>query len=110
MIHFGSNGGFQAVNLMIQLGIRRILLLGFDMKIASGDSIFGAAHWFGNHPNRTVSPYKKFVEEFNGAAAILCKENAYSGAEHTSVCIVNCTRDSALKCFPVMTLREALPL
>jgi hypothetical protein len=42
-IGWGGNGGFHAINLAIQFGARRIVLVGFDMNLQRG------YHWFGRH-------------------------------------------------------------
>lgn len=91
-IHTGSNSGAQAINLAYLLGAKRILLTGYDMKIAKS----GATHWFGSHPNNTVSPYAKFIQSFEQIA----KQNLVE--------IINCTRDTALNCFPKMKIQEAI--
>jgi len=92
VIHTGANSAFQALNLAVLGGARRVLLLGVDLK---------GPHWFGDHPtglNRT-SPYPVFRASFEAVAPQL----AEIGVE-----VVNCSRSSALQCFPKMTLRAAL--
>lgn len=86
-IRGGGNSGYQAVNLAYQLGAKRIVLLGFDM--------FGT-HFFGDHPVGLGrdSPFKLFIESF---------ETITSEVE-----IINCTRRSALNCFPKMSLELVL--
>jgi hypothetical protein len=46
VLHYGSNSGFQAVNLAIVWGAARIVLVGFDMRVVGGKR-----HFFGDHPN-----------------------------------------------------------
>lgn len=95
-VHYGSNSGFQAINLAILMGARRVLLVGFDMHTR------GHRHFFGDHPE-PLSNYMKFetlVPTFRRAAALLP-----SGIE-----IINCTPGSALDCFPIMPLEDALCL
>jgi hypothetical protein len=92
----GSNSGYAATHLAIHLGAARIVLCGFDMRVADN----GMAHWFGDHhwrgPHRT--DYSLFLYHFRNAAK-----------EFTSRAqIVNATPGSALKCFPSMDLKEAL--
>lgn len=95
-IHYGGNSGFQAVNLALLFGARRIVLVGFDMHAAGGKS-----HFFGEHPPRLrrSTNYERFVPAFAEAAKSLPK-----GA------IINATPGSALRCFPMMPLDEALRL
>lgn len=91
----GSNSGYAATHLAINLGAARIVLCGFDMRVV-GDR----AHWFGDHhwrgPHRT--DYSIFLYHFRNAAKEFLKR-----AE-----ILNATPGSALTCFPMMDLKEAL--
>ena len=95
VIHYGSNSGFQAVNLALQFGARRVVLVGFDMRLVDG-----ARHFFGDHPAplRNGGSYTNFIRAFRGAAATL----------PANVEIVNATPGSALKCFPMMALKDAI--
>lgn len=94
-IHHGSNSGYQAVNLAYILGADRILLLGYDMKPAPD----GTTHFFGDHPPelRRNSPYGQFFEAFE-----TIDPDTY-GVE-----IINCSRDTALTCFPRLPIADAL--
>lgn len=94
-IHYGSNSGFQAINLAILFGAKQIFLVGFDMKAASDKT-----HFFGDHPpglthNRN---YERFIPNFERAAKLLPPE----------IEIINCTPGSALRCFPMSELPDAL--
>jgi hypothetical protein len=95
VIHYGSNSGFQAVNLAILFGAGRIVLVGFNMQVVDGKR-----HFFGDHPkplsNRTS--YRAFVSAFEKAAKSLP-----AGVE-----IINATPQSALKCFRSVDLDRAL--
>jgi hypothetical protein len=94
-IHYGSNSGFQAINLTILFGATSIVLVGFDMREVDGNPYF-----FGKHPARNVAaPYAKFAPLFAAAAKQL----------PPSIRIVNATPKSALKCWPMMDLDSALP-
>ena len=90
-IHYGvsggGNSGYQAVNLAYQLGAKTIILLGFDM--------FGD-HYFGRHPPKldVCSPFKGFIESFESITK--------------DIEIINCTRTTALTCFPRKRLTDVL--
>lgn len=90
VIHYGSNSGFQALNLALLKGATKVILVGYDMR--------GAGHFFGDHPaplhNRTS--YSEFVREFRAAA------------RRCTVPILNATPGSGLDCWPIVTLEEAL--
>lgn len=96
-IRTGSNSGYQAINLAVQLGAKRILLLGFDMKKGPG----GAEHWHGRHPEGCInsSPYPEFIKKFATAVPDL---------QRLGVEVINCTPGSALECFPRANLEAVL--
>jgi len=87
IIHLGSNSGFQALNLAVLFGVRRIILLGYDMSNQDGNT-----HWHGNHPVglRKSSDYQDFIAAFNSAFWDLTR----AGIE-----VINCSRFSKLLCF-----------
>jgi len=100
-LRHGNNGGFAAINLAYHLGARRIILLGYDMKLSAD----GAGHWHEEHPwgrlrSRTLK--EKMLPAFRGLAQELEKE----GVE-----VINANLDSALLDFPrrsLQGLRETL--
>jgi len=91
----GFNGGYQAINLAVHFGAKRIVLLGYDMTLGPA----GEGHWFGDHPDGKVSPYAQMREAFN----TLIEPLAEIGVE-----VVNCSRRTALTAFPRMSLEEAI--
>jgi len=94
----GHNGGFQAINLAVHFGARRILLLGYDMKAGDG----GRTHWFGDHadwPTRPTIYATAMLPHFAGLAAAL---------RDAGVEAINCTPDSALTVFPIQDVETAL--
>lgn len=105
LIHYGSNSGFQAINLALQFGCKRVVLVGFDMRIVptkEGESAAKAMrHFFGDHPSglSNCADYGKFIPAFKEAARKLPE-----GIE-----IINCTPGSALTCFKMAALADALP-
>ena len=90
-IRTGNNSGYQAINLAIHLGAVRILLLGYDMQ---------GQHFFGRHRDGSVPPFLVCLKNFT----TMVPELAAHGIE-----VVNCTRKTALTCFPRLPLAEALP-
>jgi hypothetical protein len=87
----GCNSGYQAINLAIQYGAGRVLLLGFDM---------GAGHWFGEHPAPLTtlqrdSDYTPFIAAFK----TMLPDLADLGVE-----VVNCSRQSRLPWFRRSTI------
>jgi hypothetical protein len=94
----GGNSGFQALNLAIQFGARQILLIGFDMSLAGGVHWYGPNKWQNaNNPND--SNFKRWIEAFEGSAALL---------KQMGVEVVNCSQTSAIRCFPQRSIEDAL--
>jgi len=97
----GRNSGYQAVNLAVLLGAARIILLGYDMGLAPD----GRKHWHPLHPGHTVNPaedttrYAMFRQVFESIVAPL---------EALGVEVLNCSRHSALTCFPRPALEAVL--
>lgn len=95
IIHYGSNSGFQALNLVLLFGATEIVMVGYDMR-----TVGGKRHFFGNHP-RTLnnsSNYEQWAPNFAKAATTLPPH----------IKIINATPGSAIKCFPFMDLQCAL--
>jgi hypothetical protein len=94
-LHYGSNSGFQAVNLALLFGATTVVLVGFDMRFVNGKQ-----HFFGSHPpplNRSTA-FQRFIDQFKVAA-----KNLPKGVE-----VINCTPGSAMTVFPIRDLKEVL--
>jgi len=94
IIATGNNSGFQAINLAYLHGFRRIILLGFDFK-NSGN------HWFGKHPSGlNKSPdMRRWIQHMRKAQPLM---------QEAGLKVINCSRDTAIDCFPQMPITEAL--
>lgn len=95
-IRTGKNSAYAAINVAVHLGAKRILLLGVDMKHAKNRQ----RHW---HPDDANWP---------GPAIPLCLSlfpTLIAPLQAAGVSVINCSRDTALTCFPRQTLEEALP-
>lgn len=92
----GRNSGAAAINLAVHLGAKRVVLLGYDMGRTNGK-----AHWFGEHPEklRAASPFGTFIAMF---------ERMVGPLEQLGVEVVNCSRTTALECFPRALLEQTL--
>ena len=92
----GGNSGFQAINLAVQFGAARVLLVDFDMRTDFG------AHWhakrvgLGDPSEMNVSSWRR----------ILDAEAPRFG--ELGVKIINCSPISALTGYPVMSFAEAI--
>jgi len=92
-IHYGSNSGYQAINLAFLMGAKLIYLLGYDMGRTGGKS-----HWFGSHPaGLCEGNYEQLVPRFTKLATDLARE----GVE-----VVNLSRATNLQCFKRSTIED----
>lgn len=93
----GKNSGYQGIGVAVHLGAVLVILLGYDMAPATD----GREHWFGSHPAaiRRASPYGSFLQKF---------ETLPEALRPLGVTVINCSRMTALKTFPRLSLAEAL--
>ena len=91
----GANGGYQQVNFATLAGAAKVLLIGYDMRFPNGRS-----HWHGGHPVKTAEDlYSTYARSYTSMLPALKK----LGVE-----VVNCTPDSAIRCFRFSTLEAEL--
>jgi hypothetical protein len=96
-IHYGSNSGFQAMNLAVHLGAKRILLLGYDMGFSDG-----RRHWHEDHKgigNPDKNSFRRWLLAFQEAKPQL---------EKLGIEVVNCSRKTALTVFRQSTIEREL--
>jgi hypothetical protein len=93
----GKNSGYQAIGLAAFFGCSRILLLGYDFQRTGGK-----VHWHPDHPRGLGNGgrFQAWVSEMS-ALAQDCVED---GIE-----VINCSRVTALQCFPRKPIQECLP-
>lgn len=93
----GGNSGFHALNIAVQFGARKIVLVGFDMRLDRG------MHWHGKHPRGLNNPRDTNLMPWrlalNGAAETLSR---------LSVEVINASEVSTLTAYPIMSLQQAL--
>lgn len=94
----GENGGFQALNLALQFGAKKIILVGYDMSVANG------VHWHGRHEGRLNNPDDKKLARF----ARWLDEAAPSIAPRARV--INASAESRLTAYEKMPFAKALRL
>lgn len=97
-IYQGANSAFQAMNLAILFGAKRIVFTGLDLSAAPD----GRKHWH-EYPEkfdrRTPNGWNIFKASFEAAAPVL---------HDMGVEVINASRRTVLECFPRMTMEEAL--
>lgn len=93
----GGNSGFQALNLAVQFGAAKIVLIGFDMDDAGGKHWYGRNGWpMSNNPDRSC--FRRWIAAFEKAAPVLA---------HRGIQVFNASPNSALRCFPLVDLEQA---
>jgi hypothetical protein len=97
VIHQGNNGGYQAINLALHFGVRRIILLGFDMTVAQG------LHWHGDHPRGLTNPDESVAQKWRRNF-----ETTIPSLQKAGVDVINCSRATALTCYPRADLDTVL--
>lgn len=97
-LRHGSNSGYQAINLAYLLGAKKIVLIGYDMKCLGNRT-----HWHNNGKQPAVvfnvALEKSFLPHFESLVEPLAK----AGVE-----VINANLDSALTCWPRVSLDEVL--
>lgn len=95
-INTGLNSGYQAIGLAYLWGASRVLLLGYDFQRTSG-----RVHWHPDHPRKLGNGgrFPAWCVEMNALATDAKRENLE---------IVNCSRQTALKCFRRSTIQAEL--
>lgn len=94
-VRHGHNSTYQALHVAIHAGARCVLLLGADM----GHGVHGPKYFYGDRIGQVRSPFALFLASF----ATLVEPLAAAGIE-----VLNCSRASALTCFPRVPLVDAL--
>lgn len=113
-IHFGGtddkgghagNSGFQAVNLAVLLGARRIILLGFDMGFGAAGEVHhhGPHRWKGPAGQALANPNETMFKIWRKGFALAAPGLAAAGIE-----VINCSRATSLDCFPRAALEDVL--
>lgn len=97
IVHSNGNSGAQAINLAVIWGYKRLILLGFDMKLGPK----GEKHHHPDHPHPCVQgqTFDEWLHKFVQIARDL---------HDLGVEVINCTPGSALKLFPMKPWNEVL--
>jgi hypothetical protein len=91
----GNNGGAQVLNLLLNMKVREIVLLGYDMKLISSKS-----HWHGGH-GLPIRPcvYFNFIESVKSIAPFL---------EKAKINVINTSPNTDLDCFTKHKLEDVV--
>lgn len=88
-IGWGGNSGFGAINLAVKFKAKRIVLVGFDLRIDKGN------HWHGSHPPHMHNPHNGNVYRWRRAIDAAAKVMEQQGIE-----VLNCSPVSKLENYP----------
>lgn len=94
---WAGNSGMQALNMVAQWGVKRILLIGYDMTIEHG------LHWHGAHVGGLPNPQEAHINRWRRLM-----DYAYAQLVERGIEAINCSPLSALKNYPRMSLEDAL--
>jgi hypothetical protein len=101
-VGWNSNSGAAAINVAVHFGVKRIILLGFDMNLDDN----GVSHWHGSHgaqndKKRKAPPFNRHLRGFPSIA---------KDAQALGVEIINANPNSAIDVFPKVALKEILSI
>lgn len=94
-VSWNSNSGAAAISLAAHFGVRRIVLLGFDMCLGPD----GETHCHKGHGNKKSPPFARHLRGF----PLIAEHAAAMGIE-----ILNASPTSAIGEFPKVSLKEVL--
>lgn len=94
-VFWNYNSGAASISLAVQLGVKKIYLLGFDMNCDGGDK----THWHKPHSKGKIPPFEKHLRGFSKIA---------KDAERLGVEIINVNPNSAISVFPKVKLDDVL--
>lgn len=94
----GGNSGFQALNLVLQMGATRVVLVGFDLSLERG------VHWHGRHGAGLNNPREESILRWRRGFEASAPMLAELGIE-----VYNASPHSALEAFPKRSLEELIP-
>ena len=96
-IYQGNNSSFQAMNLAVLWGAKKIVFLGLDCQ--GGPSGETHWHWYPDKFQRNKPGWGLFRQSF---------ENAAPKLRELDIGVINASRQTAVKCFPQMDIKDAL--
>lgn len=96
-IGWGGNSGFQALNLAVQWGAARVVLVGYDMTLAHG------THWHGRHGAGLHNPTDRSIARWRAVLDGAAEQLAALGID-----VVNTSAISALTRYRRASLEEAV--
>jgi len=117
VIHINHGSGPMSINLALHYGIKKLLLIGHDMKFA--EDYDSKKKKVGSKPRHYFNEYPKTLQHWPSCKIGVSKPGVLDGLIETyekmvpqlktlDMEVVNCTPNSALKCFRMSTLDAEL--
>jgi hypothetical protein len=95
-LRHGSNSGYQCINLAYHLGVKRIVLLGYDMRCVDGET-----HWGPRPEPQSAHGFERTLQY-----AMLPKfESLVDPLREAGVEVLNATAGSRLTCWPIVDIQ-----
>jgi hypothetical protein len=103
-VKHGTNSGYQAINLGFLMGARRLVLLGYDMKTAGGET-----HHHGGYRTGGVDPaqYSHVMQHTLQQRMLPYFPRLVDPLKAAGVEVFNANPDSALRCWPTIQRDQA---
>ena len=107
----GCNSGYAAINLAYHFGVKRIILLGYDMRVSGHRTNWHA------EPRQTASAYAEtirhsmlpyFAMPVTDSSGKVIRPSLVDALREKGVEVINSTPGSALKCWPYVPFPEVL--
>lgn len=119
ILHINHGSGPMGINLALHLGVKKLLLIGHDMKFAPDYD--GRRQKVGSQKRHYFGEYPKELQHWPSVKIGLSKPGVIDGLIEAyekmvpqlpalGMEVINCTPNSALTCFPMSTLEEQLCL
>jgi len=113
ILHYGHSSGFQLPGIAYHKAMSTLLLLGYDMCFAKDynahrkDAGSTPRHYFGEYLEPELQHWPS-IKVVNGVFVELIQQFEKVKEINTDIEIINCSPGSAMKCFPMMELEDAL--
>lgn len=91
-VSWNNSSGAAAISLAYKLGAKKIVLLGFDMRMVDGQK-----NWHDDHVEKKHNPFNRHLKTFPAIA---------KDARALGLNIYNATPNSAIKQFPIVDLED----
>lgn len=115
IIHINHGSGPMAINLALHYGVKRLLLIGHDMKFAANyngkrkKAGSSSRHYFGEYPKKLQHwPSVKVGKTGTLNGLITAYDTMVPQIPDLGMEVINCTPKSALTTFPLSTLEKEL--